>query len=172
MLKYFVTETYVKDETPILLNVDFKTLAPWMKTAAETRVKNILGRNFYAYLLQKYNDEDLSTLEQELCDQIRPVVAWFGASLAIPDTNKKLGNKGQQRQQGQFTTPVQDIDEIRGIDQYASTGRYYLNELKLFLVENGGNYPQYTAEQNQKSDGFKDAKQDEELGYNDSILII
>lgn len=172
MLQYFVTESYVKDETPILLNVDFKTLSPWMKTAAETRVKNILGRNFYAYMLEKYNNQTLTAEEIELNNYIRPVVAWYGASLAIPDINKKLGNKGQQRQQGQFTTPVSDTDELRGVDQYAATGRHYLNELKLFLEENGNNYPGYVEEQNQKSEGFRKPETEEPGGFNDSMLII
>lgn len=172
MLKYFVTENYVKDETPILLNVDFKTLAPWMKTAAETKVKNVLGRNFYTYLLEKYNDEDLTTEEMELVDQIRPVVAWYGASYAIPDLNKKLGNKGQQRQNGTFTQPVQDIDEIRASDQYAAAGRFYMDELKLFLKERGQEFPQYMESQNRKSEGFKSPDSEEGIGFNDSIVII
>lgn len=172
MLKYFVTEKYIKEETPILLNVDFKTLAPWVKVTAETRIKSVLGRVFYAYLLDKYNAENLTPEEMELCDQIRPVVAWYGASMAIPDTNKKLGNKGQQKQMGQFTTPVEASDELRAVDNYAATGRFYLNELKLFLEENGSNYPQYMEQQNQKSEGFVNPKDQDPLGFNDSILII
>ena len=172
MLKYFVTENYVKEETPILLNVDFKTLSPWIKTAAETRVKNVLGRNFYAFMLKKYNDETLSSKQKELCDQIRPVVAWYGASLAIPSTNKKLGNKGQQKQNGQFTTPVNEWDEISAVDQYAATGRHYLNELKIYLKENAKDFPEYVEEQNQKSEGFRKPEEEEPGGFNDSILVI
>lgn len=172
MLKYFVTENYVIEETPILLNVDFKTLSPWIKTAAEMKVKDVLGRNFYAYLLGKYNSETLTPEEVELVDHIRPVVAWYGASMAIPDFNKKLGNKGQQRQNGTNAQPVDVSDENKGVDQYASAGRYYLGELKIFLKENGANYPEYLEEQNQKSEGFKNPAKEEESGYNDSILII
>lgn len=168
---YFVGEEYFKENTPAGENVDFKRVLPWVKVAANTKVRDVLGRVFYAEMLQKYNDENLTNEEVTLIEYVKDVVAWFALQMALPDINKPVNNKGQQKQKGDFSDAVESNDETRGIDSYLSTAKHYLKELKDYLEENGSLYATYKAEINKKSKGFEDTNKPDD-SYNDSILII
>jgi hypothetical protein len=48
---YFITETYLKVNTPITANVDVTDVTPYIATQAALRVQPILGTTFYNYLI-------------------------------------------------------------------------------------------------------------------------
>ena len=48
---YFITETYLKTNTPITANVDVTDVTPYVKTQSDLRIQPILGTYFYNYLL-------------------------------------------------------------------------------------------------------------------------
>ena len=52
---YFITETYLKNQTPITANVDVNDVTPFVRTQSEMRVQPILGTYFYNDILTKYN---------------------------------------------------------------------------------------------------------------------
>jgi len=52
---YFITETYLKVNTPITANVDVTDVTPYIATQAQLRVMPILGTTYYNYLLGAYN---------------------------------------------------------------------------------------------------------------------
>ena len=168
---YFVTEQFFKENTPAGENVDFKRVQPWVKVAAQTRIKNVLGSVFYAEILAKYNNESLNTKEIELVEKVKDAVCWFALQLALPDINKAITNKGQQKQKGDFTEPAESNDETRGIDSYLSTAKYYLQELREFLEERKADYPTFSQEQNKDSKGFEGTENKND-SFNDSLLII
>jgi hypothetical protein len=43
---YFITETYLKTNTPITANVDVTDVTPYIATQAQLRVMPILGTTF------------------------------------------------------------------------------------------------------------------------------
>jgi hypothetical protein len=48
---YFITENYLKTNTPITANVDVTDVFPYVATQAQLRVMPILGTVFYNHLL-------------------------------------------------------------------------------------------------------------------------
>jgi len=80
---YFITETYLKTNTPITANVDVTDVTPYIATQAQLRVMPILGTVFYEDLLEKYNAQTLSNDEEALVLFIQPVIAWRSAEDAI-----------------------------------------------------------------------------------------
>ena len=43
---YFITETYLKNNTPITANVDVNNVTPYLATQAQLRIMPILGTTF------------------------------------------------------------------------------------------------------------------------------
>ena len=74
-MNYFITETYLKTNTPITANVDVTDVTPYIATQAQLRVMPILGTTFYNYLLTKYNAQTLTNDEEALVAYIQPVIA-------------------------------------------------------------------------------------------------
>ena len=91
---YFITETYLKTNTPITANVDVTDVTPYIKTQADLRVQPILGSVFYNALLADYNAQTLNPDEETLVGFIQPVVAWRSAEDAIFGLTYQLKNKG------------------------------------------------------------------------------
>jgi hypothetical protein len=52
---YFVTENYLKTQTPITANIDVNNIVPFIKTQSDMRIMPILGTYFYTYILAAYN---------------------------------------------------------------------------------------------------------------------
>lgn len=45
-MKYFITENYLKTQTPITANCDVNDIVPYIKTQSDLRVQPILGTYF------------------------------------------------------------------------------------------------------------------------------
>lgn len=164
---YFVTEKYIKDETPIGENVDIKKVLPWIKTAALMRVRRVLGKDLFADLLTKYNAQTLSADEKDLVEQIQPVVAWYAASMSLPSLNSQPTNKGQQKQRGDYSENAGSEEEVKAQDTYTVTGRMWLNDLIDFLKDNGSKYPLYP-----ENCGCGSVTKTDPNGFNDSFIIV
>ncbi len=52
---YFITENYLKTNTPITANVDVTDVTPYIATQSALRIQPILGTTFYNHLLTAYN---------------------------------------------------------------------------------------------------------------------
>lgn len=103
---YFVTETYLKTNTPITKNVDVTDVMPYVATQARLKIAPILGKYFYDDILTKYNAQTLSADETTLVEYIQPVIAWYSAQDAAFGLSYQLKNKGVQVQFGDYSTNV------------------------------------------------------------------
>ena len=79
---WFITENYLKDKTPITRNIDAADITPFVYTASDMFIKDILGSYFYDDILDKYNTQSLNPDETVLVSLIQPTVAWYAASFA------------------------------------------------------------------------------------------
>jgi len=144
MAVYFVTENYLKNNTPITDNVDSTDVMPWVKVASETWIRKILGLNFYNYLLDKYNAQTLSTDEETLVEYIQPAVAWRATVDCVYGLSRQLKNKGLQTQSGENSSSV-DLNEVQfGMSHYEQKATYYEEILIEYLKENKDLFPEFT----------------------------
>jgi len=74
---YFITETYLKTNTPITANVDVTDVTPYIATQSALRIQPILGTTFYNHMLTDYNAQTLTPDEIDLVESIQPVIAWL-----------------------------------------------------------------------------------------------
>lgn len=151
-MTYFVTETYLKNNTAISSNCDVKYILPFLQTNADMWVQPILGTYFYKDILTKYNAQTLTPDEEELVEYIRPVIAWRSGSDAIYSLSRKVTNKGIVRQDGEFSQSV-ELQEIGyGMKHYTQKAEFYTNRLINYLRNNKDLFPAFTSKQNKDSD--------------------
>lgn len=170
---YFVTENYLKKQTAITQNVDITNVSPWIRPMCETRIRPILGKYFYTYLLAKYNAQTLSEKEEELVTYIQSCIAWRSAAKAVFSVSRPIKNIGMQKLNAENSDAV-DLTELSfGMDTYDQIASGYQRDLIDYLIENRADFTEFMDIQN------KDAKartsitgEDIDDGYTDSFMVI
>lgn len=169
-MNYFISEAYLKNQTPITANVDVTDITPYIKTQSDLRVQPILGTYFYKYLLGKYNAQTLSNDEIELVEYIKPIVAWRSAEDAVFGLSYQLKNKGLQVQNGDYSNSVTKTEVTFAQDHYAQKASFYEARLVNYIKANKDLYPEFTDKLNTDSD-IKPTKSVDN-GFNDFMIMI
>lgn len=151
-MTYFITEAYIKNNTPITKNVDVTDVTPYIKSVSDMRIQAILGSVFYNDILTKYNAQTLSANETTLVEYIQPVVAWYAASDAAFGLSYQLKNKGVQQQFGDFSQQVSQGEVAFTMDHYGQKARFYEARLKAWLIENKALFTIFISESNKDTD--------------------
>jgi hypothetical protein len=149
---YFITETYLKTQTPITANVDVNDVVPYIKTQSDMRVQPILGTYFYNYMLSGYNAQTLNGDEETLVTYIQPVVAWRSAEDAVFGLSYQLKNKGIQQQFGDYSNAVTQNEVSFSMEHYAQKASFFEQRLIRYLLANKNLYPLFTSQENRDTD--------------------
>jgi hypothetical protein len=149
---YFITETYLKVNTPITANVDVTDVTPYIATQAALRVQPILGTTFYNYLLAQYNNTLLTPDEIDLVEFIQPVIAWRSAEDAVFGLTYQLKNKGLQTQSGDYSASVSRNEVAFGMEHYAQKASFFEQRLIRWLLANKNLFPLFTSTTNMDTD--------------------
>ena len=145
---YFVTEQYIKLNTPITNNVDLTDFNPLIKVAADSYVRSILGTYFYDYLLTEYNAQTLDTPPATgevtlVQDYIQMAVAWRVCAESVVTLSYQLKNKGVQKQSGDFSASSDMKETAFLFHHYRDRADFYDQRLMDYLIENGHLYPNF-----------------------------
>ena len=170
-MTYFITENYLKTNTPITRNVDVTDVVPYIRPAAEMRLMPILGTYFYNDLLTKYNAQNLSTDEEDLVEKIQPVVAWRSAEQAVFGLSYQLKNKGVQVQFGDYSTNVSQSEVAFVMDHYGQMAAFFEKRLINWLLENKDLFPEFTSDNNKDSD-IKPVDDCTDNDYDNTMMVI
>jgi hypothetical protein len=149
---YFITEHYLKTNTPITANVDVTDVTPYIKTQSDLRVQPILGSVFYNALLADYNAQTLNQDETTLVGFIQPVVAWRSAEDAVFGLSYQLKNKGIQTQNGDYSNSVSRAEVAFSMEHYAQKASFFEQRLIRYLLANKNLFPLFTSLQNRDTD--------------------
>jgi hypothetical protein len=167
---YFITENYLKTQTPITANCDVNDIVPYIKTQSDLRIQPILGTYFYNDILAKYNAQTLSANEEILVTYIQPIVAWRSAEDAVFGLSYQLKNKGLQLQNGDYSNSVSQQEVAFAQDHYGQKASFYEARLVNYLHTNKDLFANFTSVLNKDSDIRPTHNPDN--GYTDSIMII
>lgn len=168
---YFITENYLKTNTPITKNVDVTDVAPYIKPASDMRVQAILGSYFYNDLLTKYNAQTLNADETTLVTKIQPVVAWRAAEQAAFGLSYQLKNKGIQVQFGDYSTNVSQNEVAFVMDHYGQMAAFYEKRLISYILENKSLFSAFTSTLNKDSD-IKPVDECKGNDYDNTMMVI
>lgn len=148
---YFVTENFLKTNTPITANVDIVEVLPLIKAAADMWTRSTLGTYFYNDLLTKYNAQTLDANETILVGYMQPSIAWRTAADAIIELSYQLKNKGVQTQSGDFSNSPEYKAIMFMCNHYTKKAEFYENIMWEYLLKNKDLYPVFTNPLNRDS---------------------
>jgi len=152
-MNYFVTTTYLKDNTSVGDSVDDKISVPSIKSASDSYVRTIIGNEFYKYLLNAFNNQTLTNDEIELVSEyIKPSIAWRAAGDITIASSYQIKNKGLQVQNGDFSNSPEYKAIMFNFHHISDKASLYDSLLINFLIKDKTKFPQFWADNN------KDAK--------------
>jgi hypothetical protein len=170
-MTYFITESYLKTNTPITKNVDVTDVAPYIRPTAEMRLMPILGTYFYNYMLSGYNAQTLNNDEEDLVEKIQPVVAWRSAEQAVFGLSYQLKNKGLQSQFGDYSNNVSQSEVAFAMEHYGQMAAFFEKRLISWLLDNKDLFPEFISDLNKDSDikPVDDCRDDD---YDNTMMVI
>ena len=185
---YFISETYLKNNSPMSLNIEPYLLNMSIIDAQELHIQNVLGSILYKKLKSIIKsdhsiDPSYANYKTLLIDYVQPALVQWTIYECIPYLRYKLMNKGVQSQNSDNSTAA-DLDELKFIQSStANRAEFYTQRIADYLLENFTLFPEYTAATDiddikPSSDAYFSGMQlDEEvnpcrrsMGFNDGIV--
>ncbi len=141
---YYISVTYLKDNTPLNENLDDKILKASIKEAQEIYIRDIVGSGVYDELQdQAYNDTLTADNITLLDTYIAPCLKYYTLVESMMPLTFKFLNKTVASRNSEDATPV-TTDELTLIEKrYRDKAEYYADRLRAFLKENPNLYPLY-----------------------------
>ena len=168
----FITETEIKEKSPISNNVDIKLISDSVEYAQDAYIQDILGTNLYVDIQTKFSASTLSTIEQQLVDLIKPALIYRSIEQALPFMQSQIVNKGivlknsENSIQADLTHMKYLREELRGRTQFLS------ERIIKFLCNNKSSFPLYEDNNDDINPTSKNGYYDCDLyldSYNDCI---
>ncbi len=141
--QYFITETYIKENTILNQNVDVNDILPLVKNAADMWTRSTLGTYFYNIILDAYNQHTLTTDQVTLVEFMQPSIAWRATADAVIELSYQIKNKGIQIQTGDFSASPEYKAIMWMSEHYTQKAEFYENRLGIYLWENKELYPDF-----------------------------
>jgi hypothetical protein len=140
----FISEAFVKDNTLLHENIDFKFIRPVIILCQDIHLQPKLGTTMYNQLKTQIIGSSLTAANTTLLnDYIQPMLLYWVQSEAPSAISYKFLNKGIMQQSSE-NSQTASLDEINFISQkYKDKAEWYTERLVSFLLENDTDYPAY-----------------------------
>ena len=143
----FITRNDIIKNTPLQGAIDADALLPFVRTAQDKYLKNLLGTILFDYLQAQIlanTTSALSVYYQDLLDDyIKNTLMWYSCVEYIPFSSVQFKANGAVKQQSeQGIAPTKsEIDYLKQIAQ--TNADYYALRLQNYLIAYSQNIPQY-----------------------------
>ena len=143
----FITRNDIIKNTPLQGAIDADALLPFVRTAQDKYLKNLLGTVLFDYLQAAIMDGSIDTLSvyyQDLIDDhIKNTLMWYSCVEYIPFSSIQFKSNGAVKQQSeQGVAPSKtEVDYLKQIAQ--TNADYYALRLQNYLIAYSQNIPQY-----------------------------
>jgi len=141
---YFISTTYLRQQTPIEDNVDDTKLTPWIVQAQDTYLQEGLGETFYDRLKDGVQNNNLNSDEQSFMRNfVQPQVAQFAFYLMMPFINLKITNKSIAKEGSEFSTPA-ELTELKFLrSAVLDMAELYKRRMIKYLLDHPSMFPAY-----------------------------
>lgn len=140
-----IDDTYLSDYTPLGKNIDTSQIYPFIETAQDVYVQDILGTNFYNDLMYRmvYATASITSYESALLDVLSKTTAYYAVYLALPHLSMKIRNIGVARSTADNTQPG-SLDEVKYLrEEVKNMAEYYSQRAIVYLCNNSEQFPLY-----------------------------
>lgn len=141
----FITRNDIIKKTPLQGSIDADRLIPFIQTAQEKYVLNLLGTVLY-YKLQ----EDIETgtpftgfYKELMDDHIKPTLIWYSTVEFLPFSGIQFKSEGAVRHESEQSKAVSknDIDYL--LQKAMNNADYYATRLQNYLISFSNQIPEY-----------------------------
>jgi hypothetical protein len=143
----FITRNDIIKNSPLQGAIDADALLPFVRTAQDKYLKNLLGTVLFDYLQAQITAGTVNTLsvyyQDLLDDHIKNTLIWYGCVEYIPFSSVQFKSNGavkQQSEQGIAPTKT-EIDYL--LTKALNNADYYALRLQNYLIAYSNNIPQY-----------------------------
>jgi len=143
----FINRNDIIKNTPLQGAIDADALLPFVRTAQDKYIKNLLGTVLFDYLQAQIIAGSVSTLsvyyQDLLDDHIKNTLIWYACVEYIPFSSVQFKSNGSVKQQSeQGTAPSKsEIDYL--LAKALNNADYYALRLQNYLISYSQNIPQY-----------------------------
>jgi hypothetical protein len=143
----FINRNDIIKNTPLQGAIDADALLPFVRTAQDKYLKNLLGTVLFGYLQDQIvanTVNNLSVYYQDLLDDyIKNSLIWYACVEYIPFSSVQFKSNGAVKQQSeQGIAPTRgEIDYLKA--QAQQNADYYALRLQNYLIAYSQNIPQY-----------------------------
>jgi hypothetical protein len=143
---FFISERFLKDNTPMGDNVDVKDIYPFARTAEDVYIQEIIGTPRYNRLVESLNASPKNTTTDEitLLVIIRNSLLWYTLYDATPFFWIKFRNIGIVKQNGDNleTVSSSEMDKVR--IEFMDKAKFYTKRLVSYLCTNSHKFSHYS----------------------------
>lgn len=156
----FINRNDIIKNTPLQGAIDADALLPFMRTAQDKYLKNLLGTVLFDYLQAQITAGTVSTLsvyyQDLLDDHIKNTLIWYACVEYIPFSSIQFKSNGSIKQQSeQGVAPSKgEIDYLLAKAQ--NNADYYALRLQNYCISFANNIPQYLQSVNNQTQIFPD----------------
>ena len=143
----FITRNDIIKNTPLQGAIDADALLPFVRTAQDKYLKNLLGTVLFFYLQEQIVDntvDSLSPYYQDLLDDyIKNTLMWYSAVEYIPFSSVQFKSNGAVKQQSEqgIAPSKSEIDYL--LMKAQENADYYALRLQNYLIAYSNKIPQY-----------------------------
>jgi hypothetical protein len=143
----FITRNDIIKNSPLQGAIDADALLPFMRTAQDKYLKNLLGTVLFEFLQDRITANTVSSLsvyyQDLLNDYIKNSLIWYGCVEYIPFSSIQFKSNGAVKQQSEqaITPSKSEIDYL--LNKALNNADYYALRLQNYLIAYSNEIPQY-----------------------------
>jgi hypothetical protein len=143
----FINRNDIIKNTPLQGAIDADALLPFVRTAQDKYLKNLLGTILFDYLQAQIianNVDNLSIYYQDLLDDyVKNALMWYSCVEYIPFSSVQFKSNGAVKQQSEqgIAPGKNEIDYL--LQKAMQNADYYALRLQNYLIAYSNNIPQY-----------------------------
>lgn len=143
----FISRNDIIKNTPLNGSIDADKLLPFVRTAQEKQMYNLLGTVLYDYLSAQILAGTLGNLNsyyQDLMnDHVKPTLIWYSVVEYVPFSQISFKSEGAVKHlSDQSVAPTQkEIDYLK--EQARQNADWYATRLQNYLIAYSNEIPQY-----------------------------
>ena len=140
-----ITRNDIIKNTPLGGAIDADSLLPFIRTAQEKYILNLVGTVLYNKLQDDVESQTAFTgyYQTLVEDYIKPTLIWYSCVEYIPFSATSFKSEGAVKHKSEQSDPVPKIEIDYLANKAQDNAEYYATRMQDYLIANGTNIPEF-----------------------------
>lgn len=145
MATLLISQQYLKDQSLISDNVDFKLISPIINIVQMIDIQQLLGTNLYNKIISDVNGNTLSGNYKTLVDDyVLPCMVFYIQSRIPYSLRFRFVNRGIVSKTGSDSTPISETEFNKLVDEQRNIAQSYGEIMVNYIKYNLNLFPEYS----------------------------